>query len=77
MQCRQREEKMKVASIGLIIALSVLAGVLPHPQPQADQNTKLLFPGTDLISAGAGFAAGVAATSIIGGAISNNNNNGG
>ena len=67
---------MKVASIGLIIALSVLAGVLPHPQPQADQNTKLLLPGTDLISAGAGFAAGVAATSIIGGAITTNNNGG-
>ena len=73
----QREDKMRLASIGLIILMSVLAGVLPLPSPQADQNTKLFLPGTDLISAGAGFAAGVAATSLISGAISSNNNNGG
>ena len=59
-----------------IIMMSVLAGVLPLPSPQTDKNTKLFLPGTDLISAGAGFAAGVAATSLIGGAISNNNNGG-
>ena len=73
----QREDKMRVASIGLIIMMSVLAGVLLLPEPQTNKNTKLFLPGTDLISAGAGFAAGVAATSLISGAISSSNNNGG
>ena len=67
---------MRMSSIGLIILLSLLAGVLPLPSPQTEQNTKLFLPGTDLISAGAGFAAGLAATSIIGGAITSNNNGG-
>ena len=72
----RRGDKMRMASIGLIILLSLLAGVLPLPSPQTEQNTKLFLPGTDLISAGAGFAAGLAATSIIGGAITSNNNGG-
>merc|ERR1711874_4845 len=69
----QREDKMRLSRTGVII--SVLAGVLPLPSPQADENTKLLLPGTDLVSAGAGFAAGVVATSIFSGALNNNNNN--
>ena len=66
----QREDKMRVRT-GLII--SVLAGVLPLPSPQTEQNTKLFLPGTDLVSAGAGFAAGLVATSIISGAVNSNN----
>ena len=53
--------------------ISVLAGVLPLPSPQTEQNTKLFLPGTDLVSAGAGFAAGLVATSIISGAVNSNN----
>ena len=66
---------MRLASIGLII-VSVLALVLALPSPQTEKNTKLFLPGTDLVSAGAGFAAGVVATSIFSGAVNNNNNGG-
>ena len=65
---------MRLSRTGVII--SVLAGVLPLPSPQAEENTKLLLPGTDLVSVGAGFAAGVVATSIFSGALNNNNNEG-
>ena len=36
---------MRLANIGLILVLSVLAGVLPHTEPQAD--TKVDFLGDD------------------------------
>ena len=70
----QREDKMRLAVIGLMV--SVLALVLAQPSPQAEKNTKLFLPGTDLVSAGAGFAAGVVATSIFSGALNSNNNGG-